>query len=256
MTLIDSHVHLTDPALVKEADRLIARAQEAGVGHMVVICTHREAAESALELKARYPSALSVVAGTTPHEAATLGEVDFSYFEGLARQGALSALGESGLDYHYEHSPREIQKAFLHRYLSLAQELQLPIVIHCREAFQDLFHIIDRYSVKGVLHCFTGTPQEAHGVIERGWYLSLSGIVTFKKSLELQEIAKIVPLDRLLIETDAPYLAPQSKRGQRNEPSYLPELAHKIAELRGIDLPTLASATSQNARTLFRINLT
>jgi TatD DNase family protein len=251
MTLIDSHVHLTDPAFDGEADRLIERAKEASVGHMVVICTNRKATELALELKKKYPKELSIVAGTTPHDASTLGEEDFSYFEDLARGGFLAALGESGLDYHYEHSPREKQKEMLHRYLGLAQELSLPVVIHCRDAFSDFFSIVDQYDVQGVLHCFTGTVKEAKGVVDRGWYLSLSGIVTFKKSLELQEVAKTVPLKRLLIETDAPYLAPQTKRGKRNEPSFLPEVAQKIAELKGVDFSSVAFVTTSNAKNLF-----
>lgn len=253
MTFIDSHVHLTDPAFKGEEDVLISRALVAGVGHLVVICTGREVTESALKLKKRYPHQLSIVAGTTPHEAGTLGQIDFPYFEALGREGKLVALGESGLDYHYEHSPREDQKRWLHRYLQLAQELMLPIVIHCREAFEDLFSIIDQYQVRGILHCFTGNMEEAKGVIERGWYLSLSGIVTFKKSVELQEVAKVVPLSQLLIETDAPYLAPQTKRGQRNEPSFLPEVAQKISDLRGIKLSELGEATAHNAREAFKL---
>ena len=140
--------------------------------------------------------------------------------------------------------------------MHLALECELPIVIHCRDAFADFFQIIDEeYPVnkKGVLHCFTGTLEEAKEVVKRDWYLSLSGIVTFKRSEELREVAKIVPLDQLLIETDTPYLAPQSRRGKQNEPSYLPETAKLIADVKGISLEELAKATANNATELFKL---
>ena len=176
-----------------------------------------------------------------------------------ARKGFLKAVGETGLDYHYTHSARDIQRQFLRRYLQLALECDLPVIIHCREAFSDLFHVLDEDYVvngkhaSGVLHCFTGTMQEAEKVIERGWMLSLSGIVTFKKSTELQQVAREVPLEQLLIETDTPYLAPQKHRGKPNEPAFLVETAAFIAELKQIPIEELAKATSDNARRFFQI---
>lgn len=189
-------------------------------------------------------------AATTPHDVAKSGESDF---DEIAKEASrLQAIGETGLDYYYEHSPRELQQLFLRRYLKLARDHQLPVVIHCREAFADLFKILDEEGhAGGVLHCFTGTLEEAQGVIARGFYLSLSGIVTFKKSLELQEVGKAVPLDRLLIETDAPYLAPQSHRGKRNEPAFLVDTARFLADLRTIPFEELALHTSANAEALF-----
>ena len=168
----------------------------------------------------------------------------------------LVAIGETGLDYHYSFSTPDNQKKYLRLYLKLALETKLPIIIHCREAFADFFEIIDSRlpGCPGVLHCFTGTLKEAEEVLKRGWYLSLSGIATFKKSTELREVAKITPLDQLLIETDAPHLAPQSKRGLQNEPAYLLETAQMIAAAKGIDVIQLAQSTTANAKSLFDSN--
>jgi TatD DNase family protein len=252
--LIDAHAHLTDPTFRNDLPELLKRAQEAGVVAIVNICTDPEEVAFGLRLKQEFPW-IYTVASTTPHDAEKEGEKHFAQMEQYAASGALVAIGETGLDYyHYSHT-KEIQKYFLRKYLQMAKHCGLPIVIHCREAFEDLFKILDEeyQGLPGVLHCFTGTIAEAEEVIKRGWYVSFSGIVTFKKSIELQEVAKNIPLDRLLIETDAPYLAPLPFRSKRNEPAFLIETAKCVATLRGIPLTTLASATSENARALFRI---
>lgn len=198
-------------------------------------------------------------AATTPHDVAKEGEAVFPLIEKHAKAGDLIAIGETGLDYFYEHSSRELQQHFLRKYLHLALECRLPVVIHCREAFADFFSILDaEYAVggkhaPGVLHCFTGTEAEAEEVLKRGWYLSLSGIVTFKKSTTLKEVAKLVPLEQLLIETDTPYLAPQSYRGKVNEPAYIMETAAVIADIKGVPVEKVAQATCLNACRLFKI---
>ena len=256
--LIDSHAHLTSPAVFDQLDIVLERAQQAGVEAIVNICTDLLSLERGLALSQRCPW-IYQVAATTPHDVEKEGEQVFDRMAASARQGLLKAVGETGLDYHYEHSNRTIQKQFLRRYLHLALECQLPVVIHCREAFSDFFEILDaEYQVNGqhapgVLHCFTGTIAEAEEVLKRGWMLSLSGIVTFKKSVELQDVAREVPLSQLLIETDTPYLAPQKQRGKQNEPAFLVETAQFIAGLKGISFEELAKATAQNARFLFRI---
>lgn len=173
-----------------------------------------------------------------------------------AKAGSLCAIGETGLDYHYQHSDRKIQQRFLVRYLQLAAELGLPVIFHCRDAFADLFRIVDaEYPEKGpaILHCFTGTREEAIAVVERGWHLSMSGIVTFKKSEALRETLKEIPLKQLLLETDTPYLAPQSKRGLMNEPAYLLETASCVAAIKGIETQEVAKITRENAIRLFRL---
>lgn len=256
--LIDSHAHLTSPAVFDQLDPILERAQQAGVKAIINICTDPLSLERGLLLAQRCPW-IYQAAATTPHDVEKEGEEVFAMMAKSARQGKLKAVGETGLDYHYEHSNREIQKEFLRRYLHLALECQLPVVIHCREAFCDFFEILDQeYQINerhapGVLHCFTGTMAEAEEVIKRGWMLSLSGIVTFKKSFELQEVARQVPLSQLLVETDTPYLAPQKQRGKQNEPAFLVETAHFIASLKQISFEELAQATAQNASLLFKI---
>jgi TatD DNase family protein len=251
---IDSHAHLSSSDLVDQVDGMIQRALEAGVSKIINICTDPETLEKGLLLRSKYPFIYNT-ASTTPHDVEAEGESVFPLIEKHAKQGDLVAIGETGLDYHYKHSSPEIQKHFFRRYLQLALECHLPVVIHCRDAFADFFKIIDSdyKNAPGVLHCFTGTLDEAEEVIKRGWYLSLSGIVTFKKSEELREVAKKVPLEQLLIETDTPYLAPQSKRGKTNEPSYVPEIAQCIATVKNIPVEEVARVTKSNAERLFRI---
>lgn len=257
MHLTDSHAHLTETSVYPDVDAIIARAQEAGVKTIVNICTDIETLERGVLLAKRYPCIYNT-ASTTPHDVAREGEEVFPVVKAHAKAGNLVAIGETGLDYHYTHSPRDIQQAFLRRYLHLALECQLPVVIHCREAFSDFFSILDQEYVingkhqKGVLHCFTGTVAEAESVFSRGWYLSMSGIVTFKKSTELRDVIRMAPLEQLLIETDTPYLAPQSHRGKTNEPAFLTETAAMIADLKGISLEAVAAATTENAYTLFK----
>jgi TatD DNase family protein len=256
--LIDSHAHITSSPIYEQVDFLLKRAQEAQIGHIINICTDLMTLERGIELSKSYPW-VHQVAATTPHDVEKEGELVFETIANVARKGFLKAIGETGLDYYYEHSSKEIQKKFLRRYLNLALECQLPVVIHCREAFKDFFEILDaEYTVNGrlatgVLHCFTGTMKEAEEVLKRGWMLSLSGIVTFKKSFELQQVTKEIPLSQLLIETDTPYLAPQKYRGKTNEPSYLIETARYVASLKNISLEELAKATVDNSRLLFNI---
>jgi TatD DNase family protein len=250
MTFIDSHAHLTSPEIFPDIEGILSRAKAAGVSHVVNICTDQKSLRLGILLASKHPNIRNAGA-TTPHDVVSQGEEAFPIFEEAARAGKLAAIGETGLDYHYD-IPKEIQKTVLVRYLHLAASLRLPVIFHCREAFSDLFSIVDaEYNGRAVLHCFTGTINEAEEVLKRGWYLSLSGIVTYKKSDTLREVAKMVPLSQLLIETDAPYLAPQMYRGKTNEPAYIVETAKCIAFSKGISLEELAQATSDNARDLF-----
>lgn len=257
-SFFDSHAHLTSPSVFEHLDIILERALQASVTHVTNICTDALSLERGLQLAEMHPWILQAGA-TTPHDVEKEGELYFGLFAEAARNGKLAAVGETGLDYYYEHSNRDLQKQFLIRYLLLALECNLPVVIHCREAFADFFEILDaEYMVngkhaRGVLHCFTGTMAEAEEVIKRDWMLSMSGIVTFKKSVELQEVAKQVPLSQLLIETDTPYLAPQKHRGKPNEPSYVVETAAFIAQLRGITVEEVAQTTTANATRLFNI---
>lgn len=245
----DSHAHLSSRELLPQIDGVMSRAKIAGVELVVNICTDLETLSAGFEIAKRWPSIRNAGA-TTPHDALEWGEEHFSHFERAAREGKLSAIGETGLDYHYEHSPKDAQQKLLGRYVELAGECNLPLIFHCREAFDDLFKLVPS-KCKAVLHCFTGTLEEAEECINRGWMVSLSGIVTFKKSEELRSIAKRIPLKQLLIETDSPFLAPQSRRGKMNEPAFLPETAACIAFERGLPIEELARATKENAVRFF-----
>ena len=250
---VDSHAHLTSEELQPELQAILERARQASISKVVNICTDLVTLQRGIELQQRYPWVANAAA-TTPHDVDREGEAHFKAMAEAAEGGQLVAVGETGLDYHYAHSAKETQQLFLKRYAQLAMRCKLPLIIHCREAFEDLFAILDReYQGPCLLHCFTGTLQEAKEVIERGWSLSLSGIVTFKKSEDLRQVARWVPLDKLLIETDAPYLAPGKHRGQLNEPAFLPETAATIAQLKEVTLETIAQATSQNAEHFFKI---
>jgi TatD DNase family protein len=250
----DSHAHLTAEAYPRLKE-MLANAQDSGTDGIANICTDEISLERGLEMREKYPWVVQAAA-VHPHDAGT-GEEYFQAVAAQAKAGLLAAIGETGLDYYYKNSHPDAQKEFLRRHFKLALECNLPVVIHCREAFADFFTILDEEYIQdgshapGVLHCFTGTMQEADEVFKRGWFLSLSGIVTFKKSEALREIARVAPLDLLLIETDAPFLAPQSKRGKPNEPAYVREVAETIAAAKGLSLDEVARATFDNACRLF-----
>jgi len=255
----DSHAHLTSETLYPHLEEVLARAQASRVTNIMNISTDRLSLIRGLELTELH-SWVHQAGATTPHDVEKEGEEMFEKFAFCARIGKFKAVGETGLDYYYEHSNRVVQKEFLRRYLHLALECRLPVIIHCREAFQDFFEILDaEYQINGkagpgVLHCFTGTVGEAEEIIKRGWMLSLSGIVTFKKSQDLQKVAAIVPLDQLMIETDSPYLAPQKYRGRMNEPAFMLETADFLATIKNISVEELILATTKNASRLFAID--
>ncbi|MGL5263876.1 MAG: TatD family hydrolase [Candidatus Rhabdochlamydia sp.] len=247
---IDTHAHLTSDALVDNTQQILARAQMAKVEKIVNICTGEKSLKAGLELRKKTPWVFNTAA-TTPHDVEKEGESFFPFVEEAAYNKELIAIGETGLDYHYQHSEKKMQKTYLQRYLDLSYRVNLPIIFHCRDAFADLFAIADR-PLSAVLHCFTGNLEEAKKVLERGWYLSISGIVTFKKSQQLQDIVKYVPLEHLLIETDAPYLAPGIHRGKVNEPAFLIETAKMIASLKQMSIEEVARQTKANAEKFFR----
>jgi TatD DNase family protein len=253
--IIDSHAHLTADGVYENITPILKRAQQAGVTHIFNICTDLITLERGIKLRKEFPWIYNVGA-TTPHDVENEGEPFFSRFEGAAKNGDLVAIGETGLDYFYENSNRSLQRTFLEQYLHLASEANLPVVIHCRDAFDDLFAVADSHFKKEslVLHCFTGTQDEAKRVLDRGWTISFSGIVTFKKSESLQEVAKMTPLERMIVETDTPYLAPQSKRGKQNEPAFVIETAQCLSRLKEIPFEKFAQAVCENTLQFFRVN--
>lgn len=249
--LTDSHAHLTGEGSLAAAGALVTAAAAVGVTTIVNICTELSSLAAGLLLAKEHPAVYNV-ASRHPTDAAIETADTFESFAAHARRGDLVAIGETGLDYYYKDVARDQQHACLRRYLKLAAACRLPLVFHCREAFDDLFAITDEEGpCAAVLHCFTGNSSDVAAVIARGWYISFSGIITYKKNEELRAIVQTVPLERMLLETDAPYLAPQSQRGKPNQPAYLVETARLVANLRGIPFEELAQTTSANARRLF-----
>ncbi|MEM7175016.1 MAG: TatD family hydrolase [Chlamydiota bacterium] len=253
----DSHAHLTCDSVYNDLPGILERATAVQVDRMVNICTDKVTLERGLTLAEKDRRVVNAGA-TTPHDVEKEGGLYFSLFELAAKQKKLVAVGETGLDYHYKHSPIVIQQAFLRRYLALALECELPAIFHCRDAFSDLFSItdtdykIDNKHGRALMHCFTGTMSEAEQALNRGWMISFSGIITFKRSVELREVVKETPLVQLLIETDTPYLAPQKQRGKQNEPGFIRETAQLVADVKGISLSEVAAATTRNAEKFFQ----
>lgn len=248
----DSHAHLSSETILPMLDEVIKRAKD--LKYILNICTDKKSLEEGIQIAKKHPHILNAGA-TTPHDVDLEGDLCFPIFEKAAKNKQLVAIGETGLDYYNSTAPISIQKKFLTKYLHLAIETELPVIFHCREAFQDLFSLVDQEYPKNkraILHCFTGSLSDAEEVLRRGWFLSLSGIVTFNKSESLRELAKIVPLSQLLIETDTPYLAPQSKRGITNEPAFIIETAQCIADVKKISLEEVAKATCENGEKLFK----
>jgi len=256
--LVDSHCHLDDNCFALDRDAVIGRAQEQGVRAMMTIGTGSGPPdlEAAIRIAERYPCVYATV-GVHPHDAAKSRPETLKRLEQLARHPRVLALGEIGLDYHYDHSPREVQRAVFADQLSIALEAGKPIVVHTRDAWEDTFAILERDWVPeagGIMHCFSGGPAEAERSLGLGFHLSFAGIVTYPKAIAVQQAARITPADRILVETDSPYLAPAPHRGKRNEPAFTVDTARRLAELRSEPLEVLAASTTGNWLQLVRLD--
>ena len=248
MKLVDSHCHLDDKQFVADRDVVIERARAAGVDRMMAIGTGDGPSdlETAVRLADAYPFFYATV-GVHPHDAAKASDESFDRLRDLLGHPKVLALGEIGLDYHYDFSPRETQRAVFIRQLDLARQAGKPIVIHTREAWADTMQILrENYSGAGIFHCFTGGPAEAQEALDFGFHLSFGGVLTFPKAEPVRESARLTPAERLLIETDAPYLAPVPHRGKRNEPAFLVDTVRKLAEIRGTSPDDIAAVTTGN----------
>ena len=247
--LVDHHCHLDSPDFAGDLDGVVGRARAAGVGVIVSISMHVRRLAETLKIAEAYPHVFSSV-GTHPHYAHTELDIPVEEIVRLAAHPKIVAIGEAGLDYYYDNGPRQAQAEGLRKHIAVAQETGLPLVIHARDADDDIAAMLEeemaRKRFAAVLHCFTGGPDLARRALELGLYISFSGIVTFKKSEALRAIAASVPLDRLLVETDAPFLAPGRYRGKRNEPAYVVETAKELANVKGISAAELARATTEN----------
>ena len=252
--LVDSHCHLDFPDFASELDAVVARARAAGLARMVTISTRVQRFAGVLSIAERFPEVYCSV-GTHPHYAHEELDVTAADLVAHAQHPKVVAIGEAGLDYHYDNSPREAQERGFRTHIAAARESGLPIVIHSREADADTARILEEESGKGafpaVLHCFTGGPDLARRAVALGHYVSFTGILTFKNSTTLRDIASSLPADRILVETDAPYLAPNPFRGKRNEPAFVVETAKVLAETRGVSFDDIARQTSDNFHRLF-----
>jgi TatD DNase family protein len=256
VSLIDTHAHLHFPELADDLDGVLERARAAGVTAMVTIGTDRETNPAAVALAERLDSVYATV-GIHPHDASDATEADFEAMERLARESTkVVALGEMGLDFFRNLSPRDVQETVLRRQLGMARRLGKPVVIHCRDAHPDALAILadERVGeVCGVMHCFSADVEVARRCLDLGLHISLAGPVTYKNARALPDVARFVPADRLVLETDCPFLPPHPHRGQRNEPAWVAITAARVAELRGITLDALGEITSANARRLFHL---
>jgi TatD DNase family protein len=255
MDLVDSHCHVDMPEFDADRDEVIARARAAGLVEMLVVGGVDEQAghRRALEVAGRY--GLPATAGVHPHEAKLADERVYDELRGLARDGRIVAIGEIGLDFHYDHSPRPVQREAFRRQIRLAREVGLPVVVHTREADEETCDILEGEKAGeagGVIHCFTGGPDLARRSLALGFCLSFSGIVAFPRAATIQQVAGETPADRLLVETDAPFLAPPPHRGKRNEPAFVVEVARKLAGIRGEPVEAVGAAVRANYARLFR----
>lgn len=252
--LVDSHCHLDFPELSGDADGVVARARNAGVGHMLTIGTKITQFPNVLAMAERFEN-VSCSVGIHPHEAAVEPEMDAEKLTALARHPKVVAFGETGLDFYYEHSPRLEQDRSFRAHIAAARETGLPVIVHTRDADAETGAIladeIGKGPFTGVIHCFSSGRGLAEKALELGFYISLSGIVTFKKADALREVVKIVPLDRILVETDSPYLAPVPHRGKTNEPAFVTHTATTVAEIKGVSRDDLARQTTENFFRLF-----
>lgn len=254
--LVDTHCHLDFPEFENDLEGIVARAKSAGVEQMITIATYVDKFDRYAALADRFDNVFFSV-GTHPHNAATEAHITTDTLVSLAKSHPkVVAIGEFGLDYHYKPEESEAQKQGMHRHIEAACELDLPVIIHARDADDDMIALLHREMkrapFRGVLHCFSSGERLADAGIEMGLYVSFSGIVTFKNAKTVQAVAEKCPQDRLLVETDAPYLAPPPYRGQRNEPAYVAQTAAFLAQLRGVSLQELAATTTANAKKLFR----
>jgi len=252
---IETHAHLTMPEF-SDLPLVVERAKAAKIDIIINASFDLESSRQAVELTKRFPRYMYAAVGIHPHDAQTMTDESFVEIKQLASNKDVVAIGETGLDYYRNLQPKEIQQAAFRKFLVLAQELDLPAIIHARDAQEDTIRIIheeNKGNLRGVFHCFSGDDKLIQFATEQALYISFAGMVTFKKADNVRENVKKVPLSRLLLETDCPYLSPEPFRGKRNEPAYIPYIAKRIAETKGVSLNEIARVTTNNAKELFKV---
>ena len=255
--LIDSHAHIQGKEYAGETEAVIARAREVGVETIIAVggAGDMSSNNQAVALAAQFDNVYATV-GMHPHDAKDVGVEELRSLRELASHPKVVAVGETGLDYYYNHSPHEVQRRVFAQFIHMARETELPIVVHERDAakeVEDLLRCEGAGKLRGVIHCFTGNYEAASAYLELGFYLSFTGIITFKNAEPLREVVRKVALERIFVETDSPYLTPVPHRGKRNEPAYVRFVAETIAKVKGVELAEVARVTSENVKKLFRI---
>lgn len=255
--LIDSHAHIQGKEYAGEVEAVIARAREAGVGKIIAVGGAGDMSSNteAVALAKTFPDIYATV-GMHPHDAKDVGADELKKLKELAADPKVVAVGETGLDYYYDHSPREVQRRVFAEFIHLARETGLPIVVHERDAANDAAQLLrdeGEGKLRGVIHCFTSNYEAACAYLDLGFYISFTGIITFKNAEALRDVVRNVPLERMLVETDSPYLTPVPYRGRRNEPAYVRYVAETIARLKGLSLEEVARVTTQNVQQLFGV---
>ncbi|ATO49464.1 MULTISPECIES: TatD family hydrolase [Brevibacillus] len=256
--LFDTHAHLNAEQFDEDRDDVIARAQANGVSTIVNVGFNRETIPTTMELAEKYDFIYAVV-GWHPQDAITMKEQDLEWLEELSKHPKVVGLGEMGLDYYWDTSPRDVQAEVFRKQIRLARKLQMPIIIHDRDAHQDIIDILREEKageVGGIMHCFSGSYELAKMALDMNFYISFGGPLTFKNAKKPKEVAAKIPLERLLIETDCPYLTPHPFRGKRNESAYVKYVAEEMAQIHGLPYEELAKITADNARRLFNIRET
>jgi TatD DNase family protein len=255
--LIDSHAHLEMPEFRKDLNEVVQRAKDSGIDYIFTVGTEKKDWKRALEIANSYPSIYAVL-GVHPHNAKEIDEQTYPVLREHCRNNKVKAYGEIGLDFYRNLSPREVQLKRFREQIGLARELHLPIVIHDREAHRETVEILKSEKAEecgGIIHCFSGDDEMARACLDMGFYISIPGSITFRNAERFREIVKKLPLESLLVETDAPFITPEPFRGKRNEPSYVQYTARKVAEVKGVSFERVAEVTSENALRIYRLKL-
>ncbi len=252
--LFDTHAHLNDPAFDADREELMTGLAAKGVGLVMNAGCSLQSSRDIIKMAEQYPWLYGSV-GSHPDSADEVNEGVIEEYRKLCRHEKVKAIGEIGLDYYYEDIPREIQKNAFRMQMALAKEMDMPVIVHEREAHDDGMRIVKEFpGVTGVFHCYSGSAEMARQLVKMGWYIGFTGVLTFKNARKAVETAASIPLDRIVIETDCPFMAPEPYRGKRNDPGYLPKMAEKLAEIRGISVEEAARITTENAKRLYRID--
>ena len=251
--LFDTHAHMNDPAFDEDRDSVILGLKEKGVANFLNVGCCLDSSKDCVAMAEKYPFVYASV-GSHPDSADEVNEEVIEAYRQMAQHPKVRAIGEIGLDYYYETIPREIQQKAFRMQMALARELGMPVIVHERNAHDDGMKIVKEFKdVTGVFHCYSGSAEMARQLVNMGWYIGFTGVLTFKNARKAVETAESIPLEQIVLETDCPFMAPEPFRGKRNDPGYLPQMAKKLAEIRGLSVEEVTAITTENAKRLYRI---